>query len=55
MLKSTFHIQDITGMTFYTTNNTKTTYVKQTLEERQGETEKHTMNRHFRSQYNTGQ
>lgn len=55
MLKSTFHIQDITGMTFYTRNNTKTTYVKQILEERQGETEKHTINRHFHTRHNTGQ
>lgn len=39
-LKSTFHIQDVTGMTIYTTNNTVTTY-KNKYYERQGETETH--------------
>lgn len=28
MLKSTFHIQDVTGMHIYTTNNTAATYNK---------------------------
>lgn len=42
-------------MNIYTTNNTATTYVKQILQEMQGETEKHTANRYFNTHYETGQ
>lgn len=30
MLKSTFHIEDVTGMNIYTTNNTAATYINTT-------------------------
>lgn len=52
-LKSTFHIQDVTGMNIYTTNKTQSPPVK-TNTTRGKVRQKHTTNRHFYTWYKTG-